>query len=70
MRNEVFGVLVCLAIGCTIGIVVAPIYTHTDVFGELKQFEIVGRGTWKALASGAFVAAPSGVGVALAVTYV
>ena len=69
LRNEAFGVALCVAIGAVIGLVVAPLYTHfPDVMGPLDQAEIVGRGTWKALVSGAFVAAPSGVGVALGVS--
>ena len=59
----------CLGVGVLIGACTAPLYTHfPDFIGALTQNEIVGRGKWQALASGFFVAAPSGVGVALAVT--
>merc|ERR1719419_700149 len=69
-RNEMIGILVCFFVGAVMGFVTAPIMdTPLDeqlAFGINTQ--ISSRGEWIALAWGAGVAAPSGVGVALGVS--
>merc|ERR1719361_1664714 len=69
-RNEAIGVFVCFVTGAVMGFITAPIMdTPLDeqlAFGINTQ--ISSRGEWIALAWGAGIAAPSGVGVALGVS--
>ena len=69
-RNETIGVLVCFCTGAAMGFITAPIMNapldEQLAFGVNTQ--ISSRGEWIALAWGAGVAAPSGVGVALGVS--
>ena len=70
LRNELIGILVCCLTGAVMGILVAPFMNRDDqmavAFGVNTQ--ISSRGEWIALAWGAGIAAPSGVGVALGVS--
>merc|ERR1712228_344597 len=69
-RNELIGVIVCFITGAIMGFITAPIMNdpkNTELaFGPNTQ--ISSRGEWIALAWGAGIAAPSGVGVALGVS--
>jgi len=69
-RNESIGVFVCFLTGALMGFITAPILDSPidpmTAFGDNTQ--ISSRGVWIALAWGAGVAAPSGVGVALGVS--
>merc|ERR1711971_380638 len=69
-RNEMVGVIVCFVTGAIMGFITAPIMNDPRnlelAFGPNTQ--ISSRGTWIALAWGAGVAAPSGIGVALGVS--
>jgi len=69
-RNELIGVTVCFLTGALMGFITAPIMdtprSEQLAFGANTQ--ISSRGEWIALAWGAGVAAPSGIGVALGVS--
>jgi len=69
-RNEVVGIIVCFCTGALMGFVTAPLLDEPEsdqlAFGANTQ--ISSRGEWIALAWGAGIAAPSGVGVALGVS--
>tara|TARA_A100001015_G_scaffold240617_1_gene274418 strand:- start:647 stop:1942 length:1296 start_codon:yes stop_codon:yes gene_type:complete len=73
IRNELFGLIVCILVGFFVGVATGPFYgpktvTVSWATSRLQSFEIESRGTPWALLSGFFVAAPSGIGVALAIT--
>ena len=81
IRNELYGVAICLGVGAMIGLLGALIFyspmgiEKAWVIAEkltgrtdLESFEVNSRGEPWALFVGFWVAAPSGVGVALAIT--
>merc|ERR1712129_628998 len=69
-RNEMIGLIVWFLTGFVMGLVVAPILDNPfdDQLAFGKNTQISSRGEWIALAWGAGIAAPSGVGVALGVS--
>jgi len=69
-RNELIGVLVCFITGAFLGFITAPIMDtpRSDQLAFGVNTQISSRGEWIALAWGAGVAAPSGIGVALGVS--
>lgn len=64
MRNEIVGVAICLLVGMATGAVVCPFYRYFTWPTE----SMLSRGTAYSLIGGVFVAIPSGVGVAIAIT--
>lgn len=72
-RNEFIGIGLCLLVGFFIGVVTIPIFAPSGVIdpnfkSQLESSEMLSRGDPNNLLPGFFVAAPSGVGVALGLT--
>lgn len=73
IRNEAYGMLICVFVGIIAGLVVSPFFGPGGLEGEqwhdpLISKEIDARGSLWALTSGVCVAIPSGMGVALGMT--
>lgn len=72
--NEVIGVCLCLGVGMLVGLCVCPFYGPGGITHDWAQFsltdsqQISDRGDFWSLLGGAFVAIPSGMGVALGIT--
>jgi len=69
-RNELVGVMVCFTTGAFMGFLTAPLMNVplSDQLAYGVNTQISSRGEWLALAWGAGIAAPSGMGVALGVS--
>ena len=65
IRNELIGVLICIAVGFLAGLAVGPFLSYNNV--DDVPLEIRSRGTKWTLLAGLFVAIASGVGVAIGV---
>lgn len=69
IRNEAFGMVICLVVGLLSGTVLAFSYGPLrEGYPELVSQEIATRTTYHSLIAGVFVAIPSGAGVALGIT--
>eukprot|EP01084_Bolivina_argentea_P077774 141101_1 len=68
LKNEIWSLIICILVGFIVGFIFIAI-TENDVNGEWPwpTNEMVSRGQWVGLVTGAVVAFASGVGVALSV---
>ena len=76
IRNELVGILICLAVGVAVALIeIALFKDHTPEINSMMikgsssmNLEMLGRSTLEDISWGLFVAIPSGVGVALAIS--